>query len=327
MAIAHVAHAELRVTDLEASRDFFTRVMGLFVSHEDDDHVFLRAWQDWDHHTLVLTRAPVSGLEHVAWRVDGPEALGEFEAQLKGLGIETSWVEGGSGVSLGHGDALRFLSPAGVPTELFWEVDKYVEKDRRCSRSCPAIRSATPAPASTRGASTTSTSSSTSRRASRSSGATSSASATTTSSPATSATANSGSPPGWRRRTSRTRSPSCATASRPARCSTTSPTTSTPPTRWCGRRRSSPTPARRSNGARPQHGTSGAIFLYCIEPSGNRVEVWSGGFLLFAPDWEAIHWDPEVSPLGLELWGSDMPDTYLRYGTALGAPATAPQPA
>jgi catechol 2,3-dioxygenase len=76
-----------------------------------------------------------------------------------------------------------------------------------------------------------------------------------------------------------------------------------------------------------QHGTSGAIFLYAIEPSGNRVEVWSGGFLLFAPDWEPIRWDPEVSPLGLELWGSDMPDTYLRYGTALGAPTTAPQPA
>ena len=46
--------------------------MGLFVSHEDDDHVYLRAWQDWDHHTLVLTRAASSGLEHVAWRVDGP---------------------------------------------------------------------------------------------------------------------------------------------------------------------------------------------------------------------------------------------------------------
>ena len=63
-----------------------------------------------------------------------------------------------------------------------------------------------------------------------------------------------------------------------------------------------------------------------IEPQ-DCVEVWTGGFLLFPPDWEPIHWDPEVSPLGLELWGSDMPDTYLRYGTSLSVPATAPQPA
>src|SRR5215475_9661750 len=136
MAIAHVAHAELRVTDLEASRDFFTRILGLFVSAEDDDHVYLRAWQDWDHHTLVLTRAEDSGLEHVAWRVDGPEALGEFESRLKGLGVETQWIEGGTGVNH-HGDALRFFSPAGVPTELFWEVEKYVERD-------PALQSKLP---------------------------------------------------------------------------------------------------------------------------------------------------------------------------------------
>ena len=76
-----------------------------------------------------------------------------------------------------------------------------------------------------------------------------------------------------------------------------------------------------------QHGTSGAIFLYCYEPSGNRVEVWTGGFLLFPPDWEPIRWDPEVARYGLELWGSDMPETYLRYGTPLAASVGAPQPA
>ncbi|HZC18582.1 MAG TPA: VOC family protein, partial [Rubrobacteraceae bacterium] len=64
-----------------------------------------------------------------------------------------------------------------------------------------------------------------------------------------------------------------------------------------------------------QHGTSGAIFLYCFEPSGNRVEVWTGGFLIFAPDWEPIRWTPESAGLAYELWGSQMPETYLTYGT------------
>jgi catechol 2,3-dioxygenase len=327
MAIAHLAHAELRVTDLEASRDFFTRVMGLFVSYEDDDHVFLRAWQDWDHHTLVLTRSGVSGLEHAAWRVDGPDALGEFEAQLKGLGIETTWVEGGTGVSLGHGDALRFTSPAGIPTELFWEVDRYVERDEMMISKLPSHPQRytgngihprrfdhvnflvdDPQPEQEFWTDqmgirhnyyiTGDVGKGEQRLAS------------------------------WMAKTNlsheiavmRNKDQSGSllhhvayyvdTADQMMRAATILADAGVK-IEWG--------PAA--------HGTSGAIFLYCIEPSGNRIEVWSGGFLLFAPDWKAIHWDPEVSSLGLEMWGSDMPDTYLRYGTALGAPATAPQPA
>ncbi len=77
-------------------------------------------------------------------------------------------------------------------------------------------------------------------------------------------------------------------------------------------------PARARRGA---HGTSGAIFLYAFEPSGHRVEVWTGGLLLFAPDWEPIRWDRTTGPLGLEMWGSEMPATYLSYGTPLAAAA------
>ena len=34
MAVAHLGHAEIRVTDLERSRWFFTEVMGLYVTEE-----------------------------------------------------------------------------------------------------------------------------------------------------------------------------------------------------------------------------------------------------------------------------------------------------
>jgi catechol 2,3-dioxygenase len=327
MGIAHLAHAELRVTDLEASRDFFTRVMGLFVSYEDDDHVFLRAWQDWDHHTLVLTRAEVSGLEHVAWRVDGPDALGEFEAQLKGLGIETGWVEGGVGVSLGHGDALRFTSPAGFPTELFWEVDRYVERDEKMISKLPShpqrytgngihprrfdhVNFLVDEPQAEQEFWTDQM------------GIRHNYFITGDLGKGEQRLAS------WMAKTNlsheiavmRNKDQSGSmlhhvayyvdTADQMMRAATILADAGVK-IEWG--------PAA--------HGTSGAIFLYCIEPSGNRIEVWSGGFLLFAPDWKAIHWDPAVSPLGLEMWGSDMPDTYLRYGTALGMPATAPQPA
>ena len=47
----------------------------------------------------------------------------------------------------------------------------------------------------------------------------------------------------------------------------------------------------------------------------------TGGLLLFAPDWQALRWDRATGPLGLELWGSGMPETYLTHGTPLVADA------
>src|ERR671938_271125 len=123
MAVAHLGHAELRVTDLERSRWFFTEILGLYVTEENDEHVFLRAWQDWDHHTLILTKSDHAGIEHVGWRVEKPEDMGAHEKQLKELGVEYHWIEGGQ--EPGQGDGLRFLTPGGMPFELYWEVERF----------------------------------------------------------------------------------------------------------------------------------------------------------------------------------------------------------
>jgi catechol 2,3-dioxygenase len=66
MAIAHVGHVELRVPDVERSVQFLTEYVGLRVTSVGDDHAYLRAWQDFDHHTLKLTRAPEAELGHIA---------------------------------------------------------------------------------------------------------------------------------------------------------------------------------------------------------------------------------------------------------------------
>ncbi len=322
MPIAHVAHAELRVTDLERSRAFFTDVLGLFVSDEDDRQVYLRAWQDWDHHTLLLTQARTNGLEHLAWRVSGPDDLKDFERRLKDAGVETHWVAGGA--ELGHGDALRFQTPSGLPFELFWEVERHVERD-------PALRSHLPShPQRYTGRGVHPrrfdhmnflvddpqleqeflseqlgirhnyylTDGGGRRLAS------------------------------WLAKTNL--SHEIAVMRNRAQSGSL--------LHHVGYYVDSPDQVLRAatiladagvtiEWGPGSHGTSGAIFLYCYEPSGNRVEVWTGGFLLFPPDWEPIRWDPEVSPLGLEMWGSAMPDSYLRYGTPVTPGVTAPQPA
>ena len=122
MPISHVGHAELLVPDLAASTAFFTEMLGLQVSEETPGRVYLRAWQDWDHHTLLLTESDEPGLDHLGWRVPAKEDAEELRTTLERSGIESTWVDGGD--ELGHGDALRFTTPSGLPFELYWTVSQ-----------------------------------------------------------------------------------------------------------------------------------------------------------------------------------------------------------
>ena len=61
--IAHLAHVEMLTDRFDASLDFFTRVYGLKLSARDGDSAWLRAWDDYEFHTLKLRgpRPPASG--------------------------------------------------------------------------------------------------------------------------------------------------------------------------------------------------------------------------------------------------------------------------
>src|SRR5438874_1561671 len=96
MKIAHAGHAELQVKDLEASKRFFTDVVGLILSDEDDKSVYLRAWQDFEHHSLVLTKGEESALMHLGWRVEDPESLDQFARHFEQIGIPCTWTKAGT---------------------------------------------------------------------------------------------------------------------------------------------------------------------------------------------------------------------------------------
>ncbi len=319
MAVAHIGHAELGVTDLEASRRFFTETIGLSVSQEDEDRVFLRAWQDWDHHTLILKRFERSVVEHVGWRVEGPEDLRHFEKRLKALGIEHHWVEGGT--EPGQGDGLRFLTPAGLPLELYWEVKPYLARNAEVASRLPSHPQRVPRQGI---------------------------------GPRRFDHANflidevepeqvwltnelgihhryylesvSGARIGsWLSRTNvsheigimRNRNQSGALLHHIAYYLDSPDQVVRAATLLADH-------GTRIEWGPGQHGTSSAMFLYFFEPSGHRVELWTGGMLIFAPDWKALRWDPDNASYGFELWGSQSPETYFTYGTPIRPITAAP---
>ena len=63
-----------------------------------------------------------------------------------------------------------------------------------------------------------------------------------------------------------------------------------------------------------RHNNSQGFYLYSYEPGGNRVEVYSGSYLIFAPDWEVITWNEEERGTGV-YWGTPLPESFISYAT------------
>lgn len=131
MKLAKLGHLSLVTPDLETSAEFFRDVIGLHEIERDGDSVYLRAWGDTEHHSLVLTAGSESTVDHVAWRTEAPEHVAAYARALELAGRSVTWVEGGS--ERGQGDAIRFELPSGHTFELYYEMEK--------TPSTPALRS------------------------------------------------------------------------------------------------------------------------------------------------------------------------------------------
>ena len=127
--IAHLGHVEILTDRFEESLDFFTRVYGLKLSARDGDSAYLRAWDDYEFHSLKLTRSTTTGVAHIGYRCASEAALQRRVQAISASGyLVHGWVEG----DLGHGRAFRFEDPFGHVFEIYWETNRYTppEGDR-----------------------------------------------------------------------------------------------------------------------------------------------------------------------------------------------------
>ncbi len=120
--VAHLAHVEIFTDRFEDSLDFFVNVYGLTESGREGNSSFLRAWDDYEFHTLKLTAHSTTGVGHIAYRASSPEALQRRVEAIEAMGCGLGWTDG----DLGHGPAYRFRSPSGHLFEIYWETRKYV---------------------------------------------------------------------------------------------------------------------------------------------------------------------------------------------------------
>jgi len=109
MDLAHLAHVELLTPKLEESLKFFVNVFGMTESGREGDSVYLRAYDDYERHTLKLTASKLPGMGHMAFRATSPEALERRVAIIEATGLGKGWTDG----DLGHGRAPEGPETAG----------------------------------------------------------------------------------------------------------------------------------------------------------------------------------------------------------------------
>lgn len=127
--LAHLAHLEISSTDLDASAKFYEDHFGMRIVDREPDAVYLRCWGDYYRYSLVVRKGAVASLTQMAWRTSSVEALEVAAERVQNAGVKGTWSEGGNG----YGQAFEFVGPYGHPMRLIWELDRYEAEDEFAS--------------------------------------------------------------------------------------------------------------------------------------------------------------------------------------------------
>ncbi len=306
--VAQLAHVELITPKPDESLWFFRDLLGLEVTESVGQSVYLRAYEDFYHHTLKLTEGPVPKLGHVAWRATSHQALERRVKAIEAAGLGKGWIDGDTG----HGPAYQFTTPDGHPMKLLWEVDYYQAPDTKRSKllNRPSKRPLRGVPV---------------RRLDHVNLLTERVEPNKDFLINTLGfrlreyiELNDGSWAGcWLSVSPLVHEVAFMRDAAGARgrlhhiCY------------WYGFPHdvANLADALREHDivieAGPgKHGISQAYFMYVFEPGGNRVELFGdSGYLIFDPDWKPVKWTEDVLADGIIWWGGQLPAEYFMYGT------------
>lgn len=304
--IAHLGHVELLTPRPDESLRFFTDVLGMRETTRRGGSVYLRAWGDYEHHTLKLTEAATGGMAHIGWRAVSQAALERRARELAASGYGRAWVDD----EWGHGPAYRFSDPDGHLMEIYYQTERY----RAPEGLQPALKNQ-PQKYPGVGAGV--------RRLDHLNVLCQEVGANRRFMEdylgfrlREQVVLDDGTEAGaWISATPLVHDIAYTLDATPARGRLHHLAY------WLDNREDVLRAADLFLEAGipietgpSKHAVSQGFFLYAFEPGGNRVELFSGGYLIFDPDWEPIVWSQAERARG-QAWGLQLPRTFHSYGT------------
>ncbi len=113
---------QLRVTNLDDAIVHYRDRIGLDeVSREADGRVYLKAYDEFDRHSVILRQADTPGMDVMGWKVQSDEVLDALAARVAKKDVEVEDIAAGE--QPGVGRRKRFLAPTGHHFDLYAEMD------------------------------------------------------------------------------------------------------------------------------------------------------------------------------------------------------------
>lgn len=120
MSVMRLGYIHLRVTDLADAKRHYVDTLGMQIVSEEPGKLTLKAWDEWDHHSLVLTETGV-GLEKLGYKVSNVDDLARYENRIQAFGCTSERMSKGD--NAGVGDGVRFEAPSGHTIEIYSEIE------------------------------------------------------------------------------------------------------------------------------------------------------------------------------------------------------------
>jgi len=127
--LSHLSHIEITAPDPAASVAYYEEQVGLRAIASEGGKTYLRNWGDYYTYSLVISQGPEPSLAVMAWRTTSDEALDEAARRIEAAGVQGVWHDSG----FGHGRSYTFTGPYGHTMQLYWEVEKYRGEGRFAS--------------------------------------------------------------------------------------------------------------------------------------------------------------------------------------------------
>jgi len=119
---SQLAYAELISPKPDETVDWMVNVLGLEQTTSEGQSVYLRGWAEWLHSSLIVTEGPEPALGRVGWRTYGPGDPETVAKIAEDAGLAVGWT----GERPGRGPAFQFRAPYGRHLhEAFWEAERY----------------------------------------------------------------------------------------------------------------------------------------------------------------------------------------------------------
>ena len=118
--LSHLSYVAVTTPDVEASVEFYANRVGLTEVARRDGRVYLRCWGDYYAYSVVIVPGDEPALETMAWRTSSAEALDEAVKRIEAAGVRGEWFDG-----YAIGRAYRFTGPWGHSMTLHWEVERH----------------------------------------------------------------------------------------------------------------------------------------------------------------------------------------------------------